>query len=52
MSICVNDHSGVAWLQVFNEIGNQILGKTAEELNQMKETVCSSVIIQVHVLGQ
>jgi hypothetical protein len=39
LSICVNDHTGTAWLQGFNEIGNEIIGKTAEELHQMKTNV-------------
>lgn len=33
----VQDHTGTAWFQCFNEIGAQVLGHTAEELHQMKE---------------
>ena len=37
MNVC--DSSGNAWLQCFNDTAVQVMGRKAEELNQMKENV-------------
>ncbi|ORX64153.1 replication factor-a protein [Basidiobolus meristosporus CBS 931.73] len=37
MAINVSDHTGQVWLQCFNDIGVQVLGKTAGELMQLKD---------------
>ncbi|RKP08491.1 replication factor-a protein [Thamnocephalis sphaerospora] len=35
LSICVSDISGQEWLQCFNDIGTQLIGKTATELHAL-----------------
>ncbi|OLL22101.1 Replication factor A protein 1 [Neolecta irregularis DAH-3] len=37
MTISVNDHTGQAWFSTFDDVGKQIMGKTADELFQLKE---------------
>jgi len=37
LSLCVSDHTGQLWLSGFNETGLLILGKTADEMQQLKE---------------
>lgn len=36
MPIGVCDHSGHVWAQAFNEVGEQIVGKTAQEMADLK----------------
>ena len=36
LSIGIADHTGQAWLQAFNDVGVQIMGKTATELHTRK----------------
>ena len=42
MSINVSDHTGQIWLSAFNETGALIMGKSADELNDIKESDDSS----------
>lgn len=37
MSMSVADHTGQAWLQGFNDVGLVVFGKTANEMNALKE---------------
>ncbi|KAI9099508.1 hypothetical protein DFS34DRAFT_617799 [Phlyctochytrium arcticum] len=37
LSITVSDHSGQVWLQAFNETAEILLGKTADEMVQIKD---------------
>lgn len=36
MSFSVSDHTGQVWLQAFNEAGEALLGKTADEMFTLK----------------
>jgi len=36
LSVTGADHTGATWLSAFNEQGIQLLGKTADELHQMR----------------
>lgn len=36
-SICFSDFSGQGWLSMFDELGREFFGKTANELNEMME---------------
>lgn len=36
MAMAVADHSGQAWFQGFNDVGNIIFGKSADELMNLK----------------
>lgn len=36
MAMAVADHSGQVWFQGFNDVGNVIFGKTADELMSLK----------------
>ncbi|KAI8818562.1 uncharacterized protein EV422DRAFT_537495 [Fimicolochytrium jonesii] len=38
MSFTVSDHTGQIWLQGFNDIGEAMLGKTADEMAQLKDS--------------
>ena len=38
LSMRLTDHTGSIWATCFNEIGNELLGHTADELNAMKES--------------
>ncbi len=38
LSLMVSDYSGQTWLQAFNDVGAQILGISANELMQLKES--------------
>lgn len=38
MSISVSDHTGQIWLSCFDEVGRQIMGMSADELMEHKET--------------
>ncbi|KAJ1928650.1 Replication factor A protein 1 [Tieghemiomyces parasiticus] len=38
MSVNTCDHVGQIWLQVFNEVAEQMLGKTANEMEELKNT--------------
>lgn len=37
MSLNVNDHTGQLWLSCFDETGSLVLGKTADEMMELKE---------------
>jgi len=37
MSISVNDAFGQAWLNCFDDVGRLIMGKTADEMQELKE---------------
>ncbi|KTW28781.1 hypothetical protein T552_01411 [Pneumocystis carinii B80] len=37
VTISVNDHTGQIWLNCFDDIGRQIIGKSADDIAQMKE---------------
>lgn len=37
MSMSVADYSGQAWVQGFNEVGQQVFGMTANELLDLRE---------------
>lgn len=37
MSISVSDHTGQIWLNCFDEVGRLIMGRSADELNELKE---------------
>lgn len=39
MVVKVSDHSGEAWLSVFNEQAEKIIGCTADELERIKTEV-------------
>jgi replication factor A1 len=36
MSFSVSDHTGQLWLSAFNEIGQVILGRTADEMERLR----------------
>ena len=36
LSLSIMDHSGHIWVTAFNEVGEQLLGKTANELIELK----------------
>jgi len=38
LSFSVSDHTGGAWLSAFNDVAEQLLGKTAQQLSVLKET--------------
>jgi len=37
LSITVNDHTGVQWFSGFDDVGQKLLGMTADELFKIKE---------------
>ncbi len=37
MSVNVNDHTGQLWLSCFDDVGKTIMGKTADELMEIRE---------------
>lgn len=37
MSANVSDHTGQIWLNCFDDVGRMIMGKTADQLNELKE---------------
>lgn len=37
MSLCASDFTGQVWLSGFNEMGQLILGKSANEMHELKE---------------
>jgi len=37
LSLTLNDHTGVQWFSAFDDVGVKLLGKTADELYQIKE---------------
>ncbi|GAA5921776.1 hypothetical protein JCM1841_001858 [Sporobolomyces salmonicolor] len=37
LSLAVNDYTSQIWLSGFNEVGQEILGKTADEMQQLKD---------------
>lgn len=39
MEVKILDHSGDAWVTVFNEVAENLIGCTAEELARLKENV-------------
>ena len=44
MSIQVIDRTGVHYLNVFDEVGRMILGKTAEEIHHLKINASNMMI--------
>ncbi|CAG8669133.1 1920_t:CDS:2, partial [Paraglomus occultum] len=51
LSIGIADHTGQAWLQAFNDVGIQIMGKTATELHTRKvenETLFSAAMMEAN----
>ena len=41
MSMAVADHTGQAWLQGFNDVGQTVFGMSADELMDLKVSVRS-----------
>lgn len=37
MGVCISDHTSQAWVSAFNDVGVEILGMSANELNKIKE---------------
>lgn len=37
LNLQVSDHTGQIWINTFNDSGNMIIGKTAEEMNNLKQ---------------
>lgn len=39
MEVKISDHSGDAWVTIFNEVAEELIGCTAEELARIKARV-------------
>lgn len=51
VTISVNDHTGQIWLNCFDDVGRQIIGKSADDIVQIKVKSLLNLFIYLFCLG-